>query len=62
MTKLINHYLINDSWYLVDLPGYGCVRVTPRVRVVARGPVPAPVGRADLGRRLPAAASCARCR
>lgn len=23
MTKLINHYLINDSWYLVDLPGYG---------------------------------------
>ncbi|EFJ40821.1 hypothetical protein VOLCADRAFT_69046 [Volvox carteri f. nagariensis] len=20
---LINHYLINDSWYLVDLPGYG---------------------------------------
>ncbi|KAF8071226.1 SAD2 [Scenedesmus sp. PABB004] len=23
MTKTINHYLINDSWYLVDLPGYG---------------------------------------
>ncbi|GLC37751.1 hypothetical protein PLESTB_001473100 [Pleodorina starrii] len=23
MTKLINHYLINDCWYLVDLPGYG---------------------------------------
>ncbi|KXZ52873.1 hypothetical protein GPECTOR_8g254 [Gonium pectorale] len=23
MTKLINHYLINDSWHLVDLPGYG---------------------------------------
>lgn len=22
-TMLINHYLINDSWYLVDLPGYG---------------------------------------
>lgn len=22
-TLLINHYLINDSWYLVDLPGYG---------------------------------------
>ena len=22
-TKLINHFLINDSWYLVDLPGYG---------------------------------------
>ncbi len=22
-TLLINHFLINDDWYLVDLPGYG---------------------------------------
>ena len=22
-TQLVNHFLINDSWYLVDLPGYG---------------------------------------
>lgn len=22
-TMLINHYLVNDSWYIVDLPGYG---------------------------------------
>ena len=22
-TLLINHFLVNDSWYLVDLPGYG---------------------------------------
>lgn len=22
-TLLINHFLINDAWYLVDLPGYG---------------------------------------
>lgn len=22
-TKIINHFLINDGWYLVDLPGYG---------------------------------------
>ena len=22
-TKLVNHFLINDRWYLVDLPGYG---------------------------------------
>jgi ribosome biogenesis GTP-binding protein ysxC len=22
-TTLINHFLINDEWYLVDLPGYG---------------------------------------
>lgn len=25
-TKLINHFLINESWYLVDLPGYGYAR------------------------------------
>ena len=22
-TLLINHFLVNDSWYIVDLPGYG---------------------------------------
>lgn len=22
-TRLINHFLVNDAWYLVDLPGYG---------------------------------------
>ena len=22
-TQLINHFIINDNWYLVDLPGYG---------------------------------------
>jgi len=22
-TQLINHFMINDSWYMVDLPGYG---------------------------------------
>jgi GTP-binding protein len=26
-TQLINHFLINDAWYLVDLPGYGYARV-----------------------------------
>lgn len=25
-TILINHYLINKKWYLVDLPGYGYAR------------------------------------
>jgi len=25
-TQLINHFLINDDWYLVDLPGYGFVK------------------------------------
>jgi len=27
-TQLINHFLINDYWYLVDLPGYGYARVS----------------------------------
>ncbi len=26
-TKLVNHFLVNDSWYLVDLPGYGYARM-----------------------------------
>ena len=31
-TKLINHFLINDSWYLVDLPGYGYAKVSKSAR------------------------------
>ena len=31
-TKLINHFKINDSWYLVDLPGYGYARVSKSAR------------------------------
>ena len=31
-TKLINHFLINDSWYLVDLPGYGYARMSLKAR------------------------------
>ena len=26
-TQLINHFIINDAWYLVDLPGYGYARL-----------------------------------
>ncbi|GAB2968173.1 ribosome biogenesis GTP-binding protein YihA/YsxC [Hymenobacter coalescens] len=31
-TQLINHFLINDEWYLVDLPGYGYARVSKESR------------------------------
>ena len=31
-TKLINHFLINNQWYLVDLPGYGYARTSKRER------------------------------
>ena len=26
-TRLVNHFLINDAWYLVDLPGYGYAKM-----------------------------------
>lgn len=26
-TQVINHFIINDKWYLVDLPGYGYAKV-----------------------------------
>ena len=31
-TQLINHYIINDSWYLVDLPGYGWAKVSKEAK------------------------------
>ena len=31
-TKLINHFIINDSWYLVDLPGYGFAKISQKRR------------------------------
>jgi len=32
-TRLINHYLINEEWYLVDLPGYGYAEVPKKERM-----------------------------
>ncbi|MDD2491582.1 MAG: ribosome biogenesis GTP-binding protein YihA/YsxC, partial [Bacteroidales bacterium] len=31
-TQLVNHFLINDSWYLVDLPGYGYAKISKKDR------------------------------
>ena len=31
-TQLINHFLINDCWYLVDLPGYGYAKASKTIR------------------------------
>lgn len=33
-TQLINHFLINKNWYLVDLPGYGYARVSKSTKKV----------------------------
>jgi GTP-binding protein len=29
-TQLINHFLINNNWFLVDLPGYGYAKVSKK--------------------------------
>lgn len=31
-TQLINHFLVNEEWYLTDLPGYGYARVSKVIR------------------------------
>jgi GTP-binding protein len=31
-TQTINHFKINDSWYLVDLPGYGYATISLKVK------------------------------
>ena len=31
-TQLINHFLVNESWYLTDLPGYGYAKVSKSLR------------------------------
>lgn len=33
-TQKINHFVINNSWYLVDLPGYGYAKVSKTQRAV----------------------------
>ena len=33
-TKLINHFKINDNWFLVDLPGYGYAKVSKKNRSI----------------------------
>ena len=31
-TVAINHFIVNDAWYLVDLPGYGCAQHSKKTR------------------------------
>lgn len=31
-TQLINHFIINNTWYLADLPGYGYARLSKETR------------------------------
>ena len=33
-TQLINHFKVNDEWFLVDLPGYGYAKVSKKKRTI----------------------------
>ncbi len=33
-TQLINHFKINEEWFLVDLPGYGYAKVSKKKRTI----------------------------
>lgn len=36
-TQLINHFIINNEWFLVDLPGYGYAKVSKNIRQKFQG-------------------------
>jgi len=36
-TKVVNHFLINGNWYLVDLPGYGFAKMAQKEREKLHG-------------------------
>ncbi|MCC5917894.1 MAG: YihA family ribosome biogenesis GTP-binding protein [Cryomorphaceae bacterium] len=36
-TQLLNHFLVNEAWYLVDLPGYGYAKVSKGQRKIFKG-------------------------
>lgn len=31
-TQLLNHFIVDDSWYMVDLPGYGFAKVSKSIK------------------------------
>ncbi len=36
-TRLINHFIINEDWYMVDLPGYGYAQASKTDRKIWKG-------------------------
>lgn len=46
-TQLINHFIINDSWYLVDLPGYGFAKISQKGREELRRMINDYIGRSE---------------
>ena len=48
-TQLINYFLINDKWFLVDLPGYGWAKTSQTNRVKWEKMVSLYLSKASLG-------------
>lgn len=46
-TQLINHFIINGSWYLVDLPGYGFAKISQKGREELRRMINDYIGRSE---------------
>ena len=46
-TQLINHFIINDSWYLVDLPGYGFAKISQKGREELRKMINDYIGKSE---------------
>ncbi len=46
-TQLINHFIINDSWYLVDLPGYGFAKISKKGRDELRSMINDYIGKSE---------------
>lgn len=46
-TQLINHFIINDRWYLVDLPGYGFAKISQKGREELRRMINDYIGRSE---------------
>jgi ribosome biogenesis GTP-binding protein YsxC/EngB len=46
-TRLINHFLVNNAWYLVDLPGYGYAKVSKDQRSEFRKSILEYIGKRD---------------
>ncbi|WP_235811159.1 ribosome biogenesis GTP-binding protein YihA/YsxC [Syntrophomonas wolfei] len=46
-TRTINYYLINDQWFMVDLPGYGYARVSQKEKARWKKMVEAYIGKRE---------------
>ena len=57
-THLINHFLINDSWYLGDLPGYGFAKIGQKRQEALKTMIQDFIGHSPELRRLMVLIDC----